>query len=393
MTLPYLDSAGNLHCAPGTPGALGGQFAPKLVSAPATALHTDAESLRARVRIRWRELLNPENYFAPIQLPSESLTDGSSKPAAAGGDDWKPRVGERIRSLVTNVSVPMFTSVQAPIAITVEGVKDGSAVAHQYREVDGKLFRQVWARGTAEAQESTPERSAVEHEWAPTVPGRTYELHPVPADAAWLQQEAERIPPVLASNDNDAHAAVQEHLDQFAAIDGHVWQTASEPVYRAPVIEDAPFVAPLQLDVVPAPDTSTSAAPLNVFAGDQFDDAVRTMSETSAAVGVPIAPLAEGPPVMWLRELGLVDAPPADTSWRAGVPLAITPSAELTEETFEAKFNDFRAQIAGIPGAVHGDISGFRRRGAWRLDFTALTAHQQQEYRGYIAFGIGRGFI
>lgn len=106
-----------------------------------------------------------------------------------------------------------------------------------------------------------------------------------------------------------------------------------------------------------------------------------------------MAPLTEDPPITLMRELGFIDTAPAELTWRAGVPLAITPAIELTEQTFEARFNDFRAQIARIPSAVHGDVSGFHRRGAWRLDFSALTAQQQQEYRDYIAFGIERGFI
>lgn len=391
MTLPYLDSAGNLHRAPGTPGALGGQFAPKPVSAPAAALHTDAEALRARVRIRWRELFNPANYLAPIQLPSQSRKERDRR-LPAEENSSVPGARERIRETFASVSVPMYTSLQAPISITVEGASDRSDIAREYREVDGRLFRQVWSNEPGPSGPS-PEPDVDDHGWAPTVRGRVYQLRPVPADAAWLRQEAERMPPAAATTVEGAHAAVQEHLDQFAAIDGNVWQAAPEPVYRAPVPQDAPFDAPLELEVIPAPDTTSSAAPLNIFPGDRYDDALRTLEDTAGATGAPVAPAPDEPPIMWLRELGLIDAPAYEPNWRAGAALTIVPGTELTEATFQSSFGDFRAQISGIPGAVAGDVSAFRSPSSWRLDFAALTASQQQEYRAYIAFGVEHGFI
>ncbi|TQL86191.1 hypothetical protein FB560_1835 [Microbacterium saperdae] len=74
---------------------------------------------------------------------------------------------------------------------------------------------------------------------------------------------------------------IQDSLDRFAAIDGDVWQVTEAPVYLAPVVDDAPFTAPLTVAVASAPDTSDAAAEHGYFAADSYGEALRTMQETA----------------------------------------------------------------------------------------------------------------
>ncbi|WP_433673873.1 hypothetical protein [Microbacterium gorillae] len=361
-----------------------------------------------------------------------------------------------IQSFITNVSIPSYTSRQAPISIVVSGAASasGDEIAREYRQVDGQLFRQVWGvedresgrvipvapqaaawgegseRGAAGGalaggrpeNQQRPVTASGEHRgdeaavgadagtggsagspvfaspqvWAPFEPGRVYELRPVPADEEWLRQEAERSPAVSTATAEEAARAVQARMDQFAAIDGAVWQVTPEPVYRAPVVDDAPFTEPLTVAVLPAPDTSMAAADVGYFPADSYAEAILTMHETAAAVGVSVAPgqNTEDPPIRWLRELGLIDSPLTDEhEWRSGTPLTIEPSETLTEGTFRDRLASLREQIVTIPGAVTGDVGSFLVVGDWKLDFAALTRQQQDEYRRYIIYGVEHGLI
>ncbi len=214
---------------------------------------------------------------------------------------------------------------------------------------------------------------------------------PVPADDAWLQGQVSSLGEMIASSQEEAAAAAQGNLDRFASIDGEVWQAADAPVYRAPTPEDAPFAAPLRVDVVPAPDTTSSAAGPGFFHSDAYDDAVATVWATAKATGAPVSPSIDPvPPIAWMREIDLVGAEP---EWRQGHELEFPPSDTLNEFVFRDRLAAFREQIVGIPGAVTGDVGSFLVVGDWRLDFAALTRHQQDEYRRYIIYGVEHGLI
>lgn len=456
-----MDAQGNLHRSTG-PG--GGQFAARPTPPPAGTLSGAAELLRAKVRISWRQLLSSALHGVPESAERLSQAARSAAPSRSGADrgpkhreDGVPAsspAGDAtvspIQSFITNVSIPAYTSRQAPVSIVVSGAASasGDEVAREYRQVDGQLFRQVWGvedhesgrvipvsppaaawgdgagreaadgalavgqhaihqRPPADSTDRRGGESATRADaavpafaspqvWAPSEPGRVYELRPVPADEEWLRQEAERSPAVSTATAEEAARAVQARMDQFAAIDGAVWQVTPEPVYRAPVVDDAPFTEPLTVAVLPAPDTSMAAADVGYFPADSYAAAVLTMHETAAAVGAVVAPgqNTEDPPIRWLRELGLIDSPLADEhEWRSGTPLTIEPSETLTEGTFRDRLASLREQIVTIPGAVTGDVGSFLVVGGWKLDFAALTRQQQDEYRRYIIYGVEHGLI
>jgi len=385
MTLPVIDSQGNLHRS-GGPG--GGQFAAKPAAPPLTNLTSDTARLRSRVRINWRHLVDPDMFEMP--LSDTNSYDRKRPPARPTPASARDRSHEApIQSFIANVSVRSYTAEQAPVTVVVDGVAGGDEVAREYRAVDGNLFRQVW--GIQDPSNGTViPISPASTAWAPTQAGETYDLLPVPADEQWLKTEAARADTTGADSEDAAHQLVQEHLDEFAAIDGHVWTTAPAPAYRAPTEEDAPFGAPLVVDVAPAPDTSEHAADIGFFPSDQYDDAVATMQQTAAVTGATVAPLPAEPPISWLRELGLIGD---DVPWRRGVPMQVEPSETLTEDTFRDRLAAFREQIVTIPGAVTGDVGSFLVVGDWKLDFAALTRQQQDEYRRYIMYGVEHGLI
>lgn len=383
-----MDSRGNLHQLEG-PG--GGQFASRAPVRPASPLADAAERLRARVRITWRDLLSSahDGDGEPPQPQPSSAT-----PPRRHSESHQPPAGSTdpvdLRSFIANVSIPSYSSAVAPVTIEIAGAGSGDEVAREYRAVDGQLFRQVWGvedHSTGRIEPAVPAAAA----WAPTEPGRSYELLPVPADEEWLREQAERAT-LHATSEDHAAALTHEHLSGFAAIDGDVWQATDAPVYLAPLLDDAPFTAPLAVTIEPAPDTTRAAAQLGYFHADDYDGAVDTMTATAAAVGAEIAPGqdVDEPPIRWLRELGLIGDEPA---WRPGTPMDIEPSETLTEGSFRDRLAAFREQIVTIPGAVTGDVGSFLVVGDWKLDFAALTRQQQDEYRRYIVYGVEHGLI
>jgi hypothetical protein len=385
MILPTMDGRGNLHRNAG-PGA--GQFASKAPAAPSSMLGEAAERLRASVRISWRHIFDASPATARTEEPGPRdrlswLRRDRNKVTSSASDtsSW----------FTTNVSIPTYTNQHAPVTLVVDSriaAASGDEVAREYRAVDGKLFRQVWGIEDPVTGQITPAHG----EWAPTEAGRSYELHPVPADEEWLRQQTERNPTITAASEAEAAQLAQKSMDEFAAIDGDVWQQADAPVYRAPVIADAPFDGPLAVTVTAAPDTTAAAADLGYFHADSYSDAIRTMQDTAAALQIPIAEGhdSDDPPIRILRDLGLVGDEP---EWRAGTPLNIEPSETLTEETFRDRLAAFREQIVTIPGAVTGDVGSFLVVGNWKVDFAALTRQQQDEYRRHITYGVERGLI
>lgn len=384
MTLPAMDSYGNLHRMSG-PG--GGQFAPKVSAPPTAPLLSDAERLRSRVRIDWRQLLDPANFDIPIDHASDARRKRDRGGFISRGDR-RHEQASAAKSFVTNISVPTYTNAQAPVTVVVDGAASGDEVAREYRSVDGQLFRQIWGVEDQETGRVTPTAPATAA-WAPTVPGKSYDLRPVPADEEWIRAEAERTDLIAAASEQHAKQIVQQRMDGFAAIEGNVWQATEAPVYRAPVLDDAPFTDPLSVAVAPAPDTTDHAADLGYYPADRYSDAVTVMHATAAATGAQIA-AADDEPIRWLRELGLVGDEP---EWRQGVSIDVEPSDTLTEGTFRDRLAAFREQIVTIPGAVTGDVGSFLVVGDWKVDFGALTRQQQDEYRRYIMYGVERGLI
>jgi len=410
VSIPLIDEHGNLHRASG-PG--GGQFEEKANARPA-ALAVPAVSapelpagdvVRGRVSAMWSELSN----------------------------DVGRRDRGRLRESVFDVAIPARTSAQAPIVAEVAPDGVGGAPV-QYRNVDGRLFRQAFgvkdrASGTvlplpalrgpqrdyATAPLPTVEpgelgydparpslrSSAAESDGRPA--GATAisplaavsqaasagAIVPIPADANWLRTTAAReAGMVQATNDREAAAALQQRMNGYAAVDGQVWQQDRPPAYRAPVPADAPFAGPVKVAVEPAPDMSRAAAPDGYYPSNEYVQAVQRTLETAKSAGVAVAPMGEEPPIQWLAELGLID----EASWRRGAPLQFMPSSALTIENWRERMVAFRSQILEhLPDAVRGDLGAFLLVPDIRFDFTALTASQQEEYRRYIAFAVAHG--
>jgi hypothetical protein len=228
MTLPAMDSHGNLHRLSG-PG--GGQFAQKPSAPPTAPLVSDSERLRSRVRINWQHLLDPSNFDIPIDHASYARRKRDRGGTFSRGERRRDQAAG-VKSFVTNISVPAYTAAQAPVTVVVAGAASGDEVAREYRSVDGLLFRQVWGvedQATGRVTPTVPAAAA----WAPSEPGKSYELRPVPADQEWLRAEAERADLVTAESEQHAQQIVQQRMDGFTAIDGNVWQATETQMRRA----------------------------------------------------------------------------------------------------------------------------------------------------------------
>lgn len=386
MTLSAMDSNGRLHRTVG-PG--GGQYAAKPAVAPARSLTSDSDRLRARVRVAWRHLFDVAQPTTTIELPtfSRHRRDGAHAPRDAG-----PR--SRAQTFITNVSIPSYTTAQAPVSVVVDhgALTSGADLAREYRSVDGRLFRQLWSTETSEGSEDIRANSArpvTERHWAPGVTVAHRPLRPVPADEGWLRAHAASTE-FAASSEMDAAALLEASLHPYAAIDGEVWRESAAPAYRVPTITDAPFTGPAELSVVAAPDTTYAAADLGLYPSDQYDQAIAATRAFALEHGIPVAEAPAEPPIklVWGGSLYA-----ERQGWRPGHPIEVESSETLTEGTFRDRLAAFREQIVTIPGAVTGDVRSFLVVGDWRVDFSALTRQQQDEYRRHIVYGVEHGLI
>lgn len=381
MALPHVDESGNIH-RPSGPG--GGQFAAKPSSAPRPLTSAPkGERLQSNVAVMWG-LLDRDRGAASSRRTASAVST--------------------MKRGVFRVSVPRISSGQAPIVAEVVGTAEGGEPL-RYREVDGRLFSQVFgvrdresgvvvplpavtrASDGAASPAPLPRAASVSEVQAAAAAGA---LVPVPADEDWLRATAtHEAADVAAEDEVSAGAALQERMDDYAAIDGDVWRHSRQPVYRAPVEAEAPFEAPIVVSVEPAPDTSFAAVD-GYYPSDEYQQAVARVRETARATGAEVGAVAEEPPIRWLAELGLIEG----EEWRRGARLDFSPSSSLTEENFRERLAQFRAQIVEqLPGAVGGDVGSFLTVGEHRVEYAALTKTQQDEYRRYIMFGLEHGLV
>ena len=221
-------------------------------------------------------------------------------------------------------------------------------------------------------------------------PPRHEDRDPVVADERWLRSTAEaHAAGMVARNDAEVQQHVQREMSRYASVDGEVWRADAPPVYRAPQPDEVTGESSVALHVAPALDTTRHAA-IGYFPARRLDEALEAVRETAQQVGLPAAPAPEEPPIKWLAELGLVD----ESAWRAGAKLVIHPSSSLNEENFVERFEAFRQQIVDeLPDAVDGDVGAFMVVGRHRLDTSALTKSQWDEYRRYVLFGLEHGLV
>jgi len=383
------DAQGNLHRSSG-PGA--GRFESKPAMRPKSPMPLPAEDEVARmsgqVSAVWHE--------APV-------TQG--QPSVARHSDFAIAIDQR-------------TGAQAPVVAEVfpNGVERPPL---PYRQISGNLFRQSFGiqdptsgivvplpslnrdvvRAYRQAQLPVSDEAYAntrrrgrhtdtESLEALAAAVESGAVVPVPADENWMRATAAReASTIVARDQTEAALELQARMDGFASVDGHVWEESRPPVYRAPIVEEAPFERPVRVTVEVAPDTSLAAAD-GYYPSDEYRQAVERVFDTAKRTGSPIAPMPDEPPIKWLVELGLVD----EGGWRRGAQLAISPSSALTEQNWRDRMAAFRAEIVEhLPDAVAGDIGAFLIVPGFRLDLTAMTKTQQAEYRRYVMFALAHG--
>lgn len=356
-----------------TQGHEGGQFAPKPITAPTEPLSgiNDAETLRARVRAMFHQIVAPSS--TPAELAGGSRLE--EDPSRSGSPSPGPA---RERILVTSVTIPKIDSAIAPVVVTIPSAPAAGETPHEYREFAGQLYRQVWGVEDDQASRIVPAVPA-SSAWEPTVPGKTYQLRPVPADVDWLQEQARRAitaDPIHAVTVADAEVAAQERLAPFASIDGEVWQATAAPGYSVPLPDtDAPGVLTVRVEPEAALGTP------GVFGADDYAGAVAQLHVTAARTGRIAEEPDPEPPIVWFGRQ------------QSGADVALLGASELTVANFRSNFARLREEVAQIPGAVRGDVGSFLSVGSWVIDYSSLTDEQQGAYKAYVRFGVDRGLV
>lgn len=301
-----------------------GKFSEKLGSAPGISLSHDRNLYTVPLRVSWTE----RDVIPPRAR--------------------KPRDVQR--QFDTEVTIPVATDEEVPIAIQFEGDQFTNGT---YRAHEGRLYA----------------RSKVAAEDAEQL-FRSYYSETASADA---------------DSENGAALEMQNEADKYLVIGDEVWQEADEPVYAVATygLGHNHGGTGLSIDSLSRYKTS-DGSPVGewVFPIDQREEAIAKALEVAENRG-------DNQSYDSIKSVEKVelsgDFKPGSTFTQAPR-IKYTAPYELwnaSEAEVEAAFTDYKKQLLTIPDAVYDVPDGWGGM-TKRVDLTKLTERQASDYTDYI---------
>lgn len=213
----------------------------------------------------------------------------------------------------------------------------------------------------------------------------------VDATPKWIQHQFERgfSSSRFEGDSEDAAARDAQHsLNGYISIDGKVWRTTREPVYRIMTFGMGSNHGGTSISLDSAPETEHHAADDWYFPATQLDEAV-------AAAVIVAQKRGDDKSIDRIRATKPIQVQNPDQvakSWRPAPRLEYTRTYELTEENFATELARFKQALRFVPGAVEKTDDGFGGKTS-RVNYRALSEQQAVDYRAYIEFGANHGLL
>ena len=212
----------------------------------------------------------------------------------------------------------------------------------------------------------------------------------VEADGMWMEKRAGAGYRNWYEGATEAEAAdhVQSSLDGYISIDGKVWQSTREPVYRIMTFGMGDDHGGTSLTIGIAPETDKNTADDWYVPATQHKAAV----ERAVQVATDRGDLQSIGGIRATAPIRVHSPNYVAKSWRPATGIEYTSVWNLTAENYQAELTKFRHGIALVVGAVEKIDDGFGGSSS-RVDYTKLSPEQESDYKRYLQFGAEAGLI
>lgn len=195
----------------------------------------------------------------------------------------------------------------------------------------------------------------------------------------------------MCDGDTEDEAArdAQSKFADYLSIDGTLWAKAREPVYQIQTFGLGGNHGSTAITAATAPVTGNHAAESFYFPADAYEAAVAYAVDVAIKRGdtESVARIRKTPHIVVSKPELIAK------TWRPATVIPEHPMAyELTPETFRRELAAFRRDIATIPGASEKVEDGFGNP-SHRVNYSALSETQEDNYKSYLEYGAGQGLL